>query len=83
MTVRSPFPINLLLDCLLHSPLDTPEVTHPPNDVEKTLSTLGVKYTHRNDDLIAESTIEGQRMRKLIEVGYDSPISRANPDHWK
>ena len=22
-------------------------------------------------------------MRKLIEVGYESPISRANADHWK
>ena len=35
---------------------------------EKTLSSLGVQYTHRNDDLIAESAIEGQRMQKLVEV---------------
>ncbi|RPD77013.1 hypothetical protein L226DRAFT_459287 [Lentinus tigrinus ALCF2SS1-7] len=46
---------------------DTPEVKHQPNDIEKTLSALGVKYTHRNDDLIAESTIEAQRMQKLLE----------------
>ncbi|KAI0742679.1 P-loop containing nucleoside triphosphate hydrolase protein [Daedaleopsis nitida] len=44
-----------------------PEVKEEPNDVEKTLSALGVQYTHRNDDLIAESTIEGQRVQKLLE----------------
>lgn len=42
--------------------------TEPLNDIEKTLNAIGVKYTHRNDDLIAESNIEGQRMQKLIEV---------------
>ncbi|KAI0744759.1 P-loop containing nucleoside triphosphate hydrolase protein [Earliella scabrosa] len=45
-----------------------PEVKQEPNDIEKTLSAIGVKYTHRNDDLIAESTIEGQRMQKLLEA---------------
>ncbi|TBU31240.1 P-loop containing nucleoside triphosphate hydrolase protein [Dichomitus squalens] len=44
-----------------------PEMTNEPNDVEKTLNSLGVQYTHRNDALIAESTIEGQRVQKLIE----------------
>ena len=47
---------------------DAPEVKNEPNDIEKTLSSLGVQYTHRNDDLIAESAIEGQRMQKLVEV---------------
>lgn len=37
------------------------------SDIEKTLSALGIQYTHRNDDLIAESAIEGQRMLKLIQ----------------
>ncbi len=37
------------------------------NDIEKTLNAIGIQYTHRNDDLIAESAIEGQRMRKLIQ----------------
>ncbi|KAI0717768.1 P-loop containing nucleoside triphosphate hydrolase protein [Cerioporus squamosus] len=46
---------------------ETPEVKDEPNDVEKTLRALGVQYTHRNDDLIAESTIEAQRVRKLLE----------------
>ncbi|KAH9922295.1 P-loop containing nucleoside triphosphate hydrolase protein [Epithele typhae] len=40
---------------------------HEPDDIERTLGALGVQYTHRNDDLIAENAIEGERMRKLIE----------------
>ncbi|KAI0370889.1 P-loop containing nucleoside triphosphate hydrolase protein [Pilatotrama ljubarskyi] len=44
-----------------------PEVKHKPNDIEKTLNAIGVHYTHRNDDLIAESAIEGQRMQKMLE----------------
>ena len=47
---------------------DAPEVKNEPNDIEKTLSALGVQYTHRNDDLIAESTIEAQRVQRLLEV---------------
>ena len=54
-------------------PLAAPEVKHEPNDVEKTLSALGVQYTHRNDDLIAENAIEGQRMRRLLEVCSATP----------
>ncbi|KAI8972582.1 P-loop containing nucleoside triphosphate hydrolase protein [Trametes punicea] len=46
---------------------DPPEVKHKPNDIEKTLSAIGVRYSHRNDDLIAESAIEGQRMRIKLQ----------------
>ena len=53
-----------------------PEVTHDQNDIEKTLSRLGVQYTHRNDDLIAESKIEGQRMKKRMEVRFPCLILR-------
>ena len=45
-----------------------PEVEHKPNDIEKTLNAIGVHYTHRNDDLIAESAIEGQRMQLMLQV---------------
>ena len=31
------------------------------------MSAIGIEYTHRNDDLIAESAIEGQRIQKLIQ----------------
>ncbi|KAM5538879.1 hypothetical protein V8D89_007601 [Ganoderma adspersum] len=44
-----------------------PEANQEPNDIEKTLCALGIEYTHRNDDLIAESAIEGQRIQKLIQ----------------
>ncbi|OSD03707.1 hypothetical protein PYCCODRAFT_1490777 [Trametes coccinea BRFM310] len=46
---------------------DPPETKHNPSDIEKTLSAIGVHYTHRNDDLIAENAIEGQRIRTMIE----------------
>ncbi|KAI0772497.1 P-loop containing nucleoside triphosphate hydrolase protein [Trametes elegans] len=44
-----------------------PDVSHTPNDIEKTLHAIGVHYTHRNDDLIAENAIEGQRMQLKIQ----------------
>ncbi|KAI0632843.1 P-loop containing nucleoside triphosphate hydrolase protein [Trametes polyzona] len=44
-----------------------PEITHKPTDIEKTLNAIGVHYTHRNDDLIAESAIEGQRMQIMLQ----------------
>ncbi|KAI0668887.1 P-loop containing nucleoside triphosphate hydrolase protein [Trametes maxima] len=44
-----------------------PDLKPKPNDIEKTLSAIGVHYTHRNDDLIAESAIEGQRMQAMMQ----------------
>ncbi|KAH9856351.1 P-loop containing nucleoside triphosphate hydrolase protein [Lenzites betulinus] len=44
-----------------------PEVDHKSDDIEKTLKTIGVHYTHRNDDLIAENAIEGQRMQIMLQ----------------
>ncbi|KAH9893907.1 P-loop containing nucleoside triphosphate hydrolase protein [Cubamyces lactineus] len=44
-----------------------PEVENKPNDIEKTLTAIGVHYTHRNDDLIAENAIEGQRMQLMLQ----------------
>lgn len=32
------------------------------------LNAVGVVYTHRNEDLIAESAIEGQRHKNAVEV---------------
>ncbi|KAL1938981.1 hypothetical protein VTO73DRAFT_11134 [Trametes versicolor] len=44
-----------------------PELDHKPDDIEKTLNAIGVHYTHRNDDLIAPSAIEGQRMQVMLQ----------------
>ncbi|KAI0830128.1 P-loop containing nucleoside triphosphate hydrolase protein [Trametes gibbosa] len=44
-----------------------PQVNHKPDDIEKTLTAIGVHYTHRNDDLIAENAIEGQRMHMMLQ----------------
>lgn len=52
----------------LHPHLAPPELDHKPDDIEKTLNAIGVHYTHRNDDLIAPSAIEGQRMQVMLQV---------------
>ena len=66
-------PASLALISAPRPPLTRRSLPAPPeatqgNDIEKTLTALGVKYTHNNDALIAENTIEGQRVRKLMEV---------------
>lgn len=43
-------------------------------DLQKTLNNLGVHYTHRNDELMVESTIEGQRFQVNLQVNLISYI---------
>lgn len=38
------------------------------NRIQNILNAVGVIYTHRNEDLIAESAIEGQRHKNAVEV---------------
>lgn len=45
-----------------------PKVEHKVNDIQKVLNDIGVRYTHRNEDLIAESAIEGQKFQTTMEV---------------
>lgn len=51
-----------------HPCVAPPELDHKPDDIEKTLNAIGVHYTHRNDDLIAPSAIEGQRMQVMLQA---------------
>ncbi|PSS30856.1 hypothetical protein PHLCEN_2v2583 [Hermanssonia centrifuga] len=37
------------------------------SDIQKTLNDIGVNYTHRNEDLIVENVIEGQRIKAMIK----------------
>lgn len=47
--------------------------------IRKILNAVGVVYTHRNEDLIVESAIEGQRHKNAVEVRC--PISLALVNH--
>ena len=51
---------------------DTPPVPAATNgdhdEISKTLKDIGVTYTHRNESLVAENPIEGERMKVLVEV---------------
>ena len=51
----------------LSSLLDAPEL-EKETGIQKALSNIGVQYTHRNEDLIAENVFEGQRLEALKEV---------------
>ncbi|KAI0946172.1 hypothetical protein AcV7_010213 [Taiwanofungus camphoratus] len=78
---------------------DVPKIDSKANDLrktlQKTLNDIGVNYTHRNEFLIAESTIEGRRVQTMLEEkkkvvrrtrkakaqGMDSSqIKRASPE---
>ena len=45
---------------------DVPEI--PEDSVSKILESRGIKYSHRNDDILVPNTIEEQRMRKARKV---------------
>lgn len=45
---------------------EPPEVTDD-NDIHKTLSAIGVKYSHRNDDVLLPSRIEEERSRTALK----------------
>ena len=54
--------------------LDAPDLK-TDNDIQRALANIGVKYTHRNEDLIAENVFEVQRVKALKEVSslsYDN-----------
>ena len=38
------------------------------DEIAKTLRDIGVDYTHRNDSLIAENAVEGERIKALLQV---------------
>lgn len=46
---------------------DPPEVLEE-SDIQKTLGALGVKYSHRNDDVLLPSRIEEERSRNALKV---------------
>ncbi|EMD35017.1 hypothetical protein CERSUDRAFT_139806 [Gelatoporia subvermispora B] len=46
---------------------EAPLVDSRDSGIQKTLNDIGVKYSHRNEDVTAESTIEGQRVRQKME----------------
>ncbi|KAH9948482.1 P-loop containing nucleoside triphosphate hydrolase protein [Amylocystis lapponica] len=62
---------------------DPPEVNDKNTDIQKTLNDVGINYTHRNEDLIAESAVEVQRMRILMEekkqAAKKAKAQRKNP----
>ena len=37
------------------------------SDIQKELSNIGIKYTHRDQDLVKENAIEAQRLDALIK----------------
>ncbi|KAF9238323.1 P-loop containing nucleoside triphosphate hydrolase protein [Melanogaster broomeanus] len=45
---------------------DPPELVEE-NDIHKTLSAIGVKYSHRNDDVLLPSRIEEERSRNALK----------------
>lgn len=47
--------------------LDPPEVPEE-NDIQLTLDAIGVKYSHRNDDVLLPSRIEEERSRNALRV---------------
>lgn len=57
---------------------DVPKIDSKANDLrktlQKTLNDIGVNYTHRNEFLIAESTIEGRRVQTMLEVSHVSTL---------
>jgi hypothetical protein len=59
--------------CILKDP---PEVTDD-NDIHKTLSAIGVKYSHRNDDVLLPSRIEEERSRTALKVSVRAIPSQA------
>jgi hypothetical protein len=46
---------------------DPPEVPEG-NDIQKALGAIGVKYSHRNDDVLLPSRIEEERSRNALKV---------------
>ena len=40
------------------------------DSVSKILESRGIKYSHRNDDILVPNTIEEQQMRKARKVGF-------------
>lgn len=59
--------------CIFKEP---PEVTDD-NDIHKTLSAIGVKYSHRNDDVLLPSRIEEERSRTALKVSVRDILSQA------
>jgi len=48
--------------------VEPPDVAED-NDIQKTFSAIGVKYSHRNDDILQPSRIEEERSRDALRVG--------------
>lgn len=49
---------------------DVPEAPAESDGIHKTLNALGVSYTHRNEELMLESAVEGKRFEINLQVNY-------------
>jgi len=49
--------------------------------VSKVLESRGVKYSHRNDDILVPNTIEEQRMKKARKVCGHVVFLTSSPHH--
>ncbi|KAJ3532277.1 hypothetical protein NM688_g7446 [Phlebia brevispora] len=50
---------------------DTPPLERE-NEIQKELSDIGVNYTHRNEDVIAENIVEARRLEALLKEHKES-----------
>ncbi|GJF00382.1 P-loop containing nucleoside triphosphate hydrolase protein [Phanerochaete sordida] len=46
---------------------DAPAIDDRDNEISKTLRDVGITYTHRNENLIANNRIEGEKIKALME----------------
>ena len=58
----------------LHPILAEPPDVAEDNDIQKTLGAIGVKYSHRNDDILQPSRIEEERLRDALKVGSTTGV---------
>jgi len=42
--------------------------TRAENDIQKMLKSMGVSYTHRNEDIIVPNRIEAERVKGMLQV---------------
>ncbi|OCH88939.1 hypothetical protein OBBRIDRAFT_779245 [Obba rivulosa] len=60
---------------------EAPKIKSKDSEIQKTLNAIGVDYSHRNEDLITESTIEGQRIRLKMQEQKKARKKAKAQDH--
>lgn len=55
---------------------DLPDVPEE-NDIQRALGAIGVKYSHRNDDVLLPSRIEEERSRNALKVQLTFGMARS------